>query len=436
MLFLFMNSNHLSIAAGLLMLFTCHSSCAQENLPDQFYSGNFNRVIQLSSESLANGDTAFHAFYFKALSEVELGLTGDAVLTLQQAHLSRPDDIRILRLLAGQYSAAGDYLKAHDLYARLVRMDSTDVTSWLKLAEISLFRQQYGKACEALRQVLLIDSLNLPGLMMVGDILNKQNDRGAAAYYEHAFRLYPDNQKAAYALSNWYIQNKKAREAIHVCEHMLDIDSSSVLFHKLIGYAYYKSGDPQQAIRHFEYAADAGDSTAFTFKFMGISRYLAVDFQKAIESLLIAAEKDSTDAEVHFFLGASMATTRDKKGAMFHLQKAMGLMQPDPSVVSRIYSEQGNIQRLLGDYGKAYSFYNMAWETDSHNLMALYYMASILDNSLHRSKEALVDYQRFIDQLDMQPETGEGDGQIPTIRAIVEERITSLREELFFLDQQ
>jgi tetratricopeptide (TPR) repeat protein len=434
--FLFMNSNHLSLAAGMVMLFSCHSSCAQENLLDQFYSGNFNRVIQLCSESLADGDTTFNTSCLKALSEAELGLTGDAILTLQKAHLFRPGDARILRMLAGQYFTAGDYLKARDLYARLVWMDSTDVSSWLKLAQIASFRQQYGEASETLRKVLLIDPHNLESLMMMGEILNKRDDRGALAYFEHAYSLYPDNQKAAYALSNWYIQNRKAREAIPVCEHMLDLDSTHILFRKLTGYAYYKAGDPHQAICHFEYAADAGDSAAFTFKFMGISRYLAVDYQGAIESLLIAAEKDSMDAETHFFLGASMATSRDKKGAMDHLQKAVGLMQPDPSVVSRIYSEQGNIQRLIGDYEKAYSFYNMAWETDNHHLMALYYMASILDNSLHRSKEALVDYQRFINQLDMQPETGESDGQIPTIRAIVEERIISLREELFFLDRQ
>ncbi len=45
-------------------------------------------------------------------------------------------------------------------------------------------------------------------------------------------------------------------------------------------------------------------------------------------------------------------------------------------------------------------FMNKAWNTDSSNVMSLYFMASILDNSMHRSKEALVDYQRYIDALD------------------------------------
>jgi hypothetical protein len=63
-------------------------------------------------------------------------------------------------------------------------------------------------------------------------------------------------------------------------------------------------------------------------------------------------------------------------------------------------------------------------------------MASILDNSLHRSREALADYQRFIDYLEKLPEAVNRNEQIPTIRSIVEDRIIALKEELFFLDQK
>ena len=70
------------------------------------------------------------------------------------------------------------------------------------------------------------------------------------------------------------------------------------------------------------------------------------------------------------------------------------------------------------------------------NLMALYFMASILDNSMHRSEEALVDYQRYIDQVDKLPEKNERNPQAVSIRNIVEDRIIALKEELFFLDEQ
>ena len=110
-------------------------------------------------------------------------------------------------------------------------------------------------------------------------------------------------------------------------------------------------------------------------------------------------------------------------------------MQPDPTVASRIYSEQGNIMRLEEEYDKAYALYEQAWEVDSTNVISLYYMASILDNSLHQSEKALYDYQRYIDALDSLPEKKESNQGV-SIRAIVEDRIVFLKEELFFRDEQ
>jgi len=271
--------------------------------------------------------------------------------------------------------------------------------------------------------------------MMMGDILNRHNNTGAIIYYQRAYGLYPDNQKAAYAMGNWYIQSKDAWKTIPICEHMLKIDSTSIKFSKLLGYAYYKTGEPGQAVQWFDYAVALGDSTAFTFKFKGISHYLRADFGPAIGALENALKKDSLDAEVHFFLGASLATTKAKEEAMEHLDKSLKLMQPDPSIVSRIYSEQGNIKRLEMEYEEAYALYEKAWNNDTTNAMSLYYMASILDNSMHRPNEALVDYRRYIDALDRIPEKQESNQGV-SIRAIVEDRIVTLKEEMFFRDEQ
>jgi len=426
----------ISLISGVFFLFSTQFLAAQDNILDLYYSGDYLKVIEQSSENIASGDTAFLNFYLQALAEAQLGKTGDAILTLQDAQQLYPEDLRVNHMLAGQYFEAGDYVKAWNSYTELVLSDSTDVASWLKLADIASFRQDYKQAIHSLEQVLVIDSLNLSSLMMMGDILNRHNNSGASVYYERAYRLYPDNQKAAYALANWHIQSKNAWEAIPICEHILGIDYTSIKFRKLLGYAYYKTGEPTPAIFQFNYAIGFGDSTAFTFKFKGISHYLNVDFNGAIEALQVAVKKDSMDAEVYFFLGASLATTIEKKEAMDHLNKSLKLMMPEPGIESRIYSEQGNIKRLETKYEEAYTLYNKSWKADSTNLMALYFMASILDNSLHRSEEALVDYQRYIDHLDRLPHPENPNPQTLSIRTIVEDRIVALKEELFFLDEQ
>ncbi len=430
----FMKYPALCFFTASLFLFTCQKTVAQENLQELYYSGSYTSVISQASDLIESGDTSFITHYLKALSEIQTGQTVMAIRTLQDAQKIHQGDIRIERMLARQYFDAGYYTKAWNGYMALVQKDSTDASSWLKLADIASFRQKYDQAVEALNQVLVIDSLNLSSLMMMGDILKRHNDTGAVIYYERAFRLYPENQKAAYALGNWYIQANIAWKTIPICEQMLAIDTTSIKFSKLLGYAYYKTGEPVPAVRYFEYANSLGDSTAFTFKFKGISHYLRLDFESAIRSLQIATAKDSLDAEVHFFLGASLATTKAKTEAMNHLNKSLKLMQPNPSVVSRIYSEQGNIMRLEMEYEEAYLLYEKAWESDTTNAMSLYFMASILDNSMRKSKEALVVYQRFIDALDRLPEK-EDHKHGASIRAIVEDRIVTLKEELFFRDE-
>jgi hypothetical protein len=109
-------------------------------------------------------------------------------------------------------------------------------------------------------------------------------------------------------------------------------------------------------------------------------------------------------------------------------------MQPDPTVISRIYSEQGNIRRLEMKYQQAYELYNRAWEADSTNVISLYFMASILDNSMQKPAEALVDYQRYIEALDRMPKKDESKQGL-SIRNIVEDRIITLKEEEFFRDE-
>lgn len=423
------------LITGVFVLSAGNSLFSQTDLSDLYVEGNYSGVIEAASRFIETGDTSVNTYYLKAMAEVQMGRTAETIQTLQCARKLHPEESRIQKMLAGQYFKAGDYVGARNMYLCLAGKDSSDISSWLKLAEIASFRQQYNEAIKALNHVMVIDSLNLESLMMMGEILNRDYNSKALVYYEKACRLYPYNQKAAYTLGNLYIQASKPSEAVKVCESILYVDSTSTKFRKLMGYAYYKMGEPGLAIAQFQSAVDSGDSTTFTFKFLGISQYLTVDVHGAIESLKIAVKKDSMDAEIHYFLGASLAQTREKPEALFHLDRSLELMQPDPSVISRIYSEQGNIKRLEEEYEQAYGLYNRAWESDPTDPMALYFMASILDNSLHRSREALVDYQRFIVQLDNMPESEISNNQIPTIRVIVEDRILSLTEELFFLDE-
>jgi tetratricopeptide (TPR) repeat protein len=270
---------------------------------------------------------------------------------------------------------------------------------------------------------------------MMAENFDRRKTGDAVLYYERAFRAYPASQVAAYGLANSYIQSSRPEKAIPICAAILAFDFASIRFAKLKAYAYYKAGETGPAIEQFHKTIALGDSSSFTFKHMGISQYVAADVSGALSSLQKAVKLDSLDAESHFFLGASLGYTKEKEEALYHLDRSLELMQPDPSALARIYSEKGNLFRLQGRYEAAYHSFRQAWEADTMQPMSLYYMASILDNSLHRLEEALVDYQRFIDELDRMPAAENEHPNMSSVRSIVEDRIVSLKEELFFLDR-
>ena len=225
------HARHLLLAFAFI-LSPWHTLLAQDKLTDLYYSGNYQEVVKGSATLISSGDTAFNTFYLKALSESQLGQAMEAIASLQKALILHPGDIRFKRMLARQYFDAGNYVEAMISYTQLVQSDSSDVASWLKLAEMASFRQQYRDAEGALNQVLAIDSMNLSSLMMMGDILNRHNNTGAVIYYRRAYRMYPENQKAAYALGNWLILANEAWQTIPICEHMLEIDTTSIKFSK------------------------------------------------------------------------------------------------------------------------------------------------------------------------------------------------------------
>jgi tetratricopeptide (TPR) repeat protein len=431
-----MNYIYRSIVAGIILHFLPNLQVASQDTPlDHFYSGNYQQVIDQATVAIDQGQRTQDLFYVKALSEIQLGRAPHAIRTLEEALDHYPNNHRITRLLANQYDDAGDFVKAKELYIKLVLKDSLEIASRLKLAEIAVFRQAYKDAIPFLNQVLELDSTNLDGLLLMGEVQSRFNDSLAMEYYERAYDQYPGNQQVAFTLANLYIQTDKPEKASPLCHAVLELDSLNIKFHKLLGFAFYKMGVPSRAVTHLSRAVQLGDSTAFSFKFLGISNYMIVAFDPAIAALSFAVQKDSMDAENHFFLGASLGGTTRKTEAMYHLNRSIQLMEPDPAVVSRIYAEQGNILRLEMKYTDAYHKYQLAWETDTTNPVNLYYMASIQDNSLHKVEEALVDYQEFIDQLNKQPKVESRNDQIPTLRQIVEDRIVSLKEELFFLDK-
>ena len=71
------------------ILFLSYTVGAQENLTELYYSGNYGKVIDLSSQQIQSGDTAVNTYYLKALAESQFGQTGASITTLHRNVVDR-----------------------------------------------------------------------------------------------------------------------------------------------------------------------------------------------------------------------------------------------------------------------------------------------------------------------------------------------------------
>ena len=88
-----------SLLAGIFLL-TQTSLSAQDKLTELYYSGAYQEVLENSSDLIEAGDTAFNTYYLKALTEIQMGQSAMAILTLGVANQYHAGDTRIERMLA------------------------------------------------------------------------------------------------------------------------------------------------------------------------------------------------------------------------------------------------------------------------------------------------------------------------------------------------
>jgi predicted Zn-dependent protease len=133
---------------------------AQEDLFLLYTAGAFEKVIDQASVEIESGKASGDEYYLKSLAELQLGRPEQSLRTLEMGVASMPGDRRLVRMKAEQHFDLDDYAGAWSQYEILVRSDSSDLASWLKLAEISMNRQHFHRTVLLLDQLLSPDSVN------------------------------------------------------------------------------------------------------------------------------------------------------------------------------------------------------------------------------------------------------------------------------------
>ncbi len=247
------------------------------------------------------------------------------------------------------------------------------------------------------------------------------------------FRLYPENQVVASKLAILYMNTKKYRESLNVCDTILKLSPDNKKFLVLKGNVYLKVKQYRNAIIVMKKAESLGDNSFTVQKILGISYYKTGDYIEAANYLKKAIEWQPNDPIVNYYLGASLGMLPVPTDGLPYLEEAVNLLLPPPGIMEKIHSSMANIYYKSGDFNLAIENYKKALKFNPESVEYYLHIASVYDQSLKDSKKALEYYEKFIASLPekLDPKKGKERYAI-NLKDYAERRIIKIKEDNFF----
>lgn len=398
----------------------------QSNFELLYLKGDFEQILQ-KTQKLSTVDD----YYWHSVAQNKQGKTLEAIEILENGNRQFEESQKIESLLANYYYTTGKYSKAKPYLLKY----TDDPELFMQLINVLEFENNYTLALNLLNQKITHDSLNLQYLTHLGEnYYSIDNADLAVKYFEKALSLNSEDQLIANKLANLYFKEKRYVKAIEICNIVLKNDSTNKKFVKIKGMSSFNEGDFKTAETSFNYLLNEGDSSSFILKHLGISEFNNSLFKISKEHLLLAFSLDSNDVETCFFLGRGFLNSQTPETGLYFFNRADSLLQPNPLVLSALYSEKQSVYSTLENYDKALHCYEMAYKYNPKPEY-LFYIASLYQNKLNDKKRALEFYEKFLNKLPPKPESDHNINKnqiIISLRKTAESNIVLIKEELFF----
>lgn len=297
-------------------------------------------------------------------SYLQQGRNEEAVENFKRALSLKPDFKPALNNLGGIYLLQGRTQEAIQEFLALVQADPADAQALFNLARAELVAGQPSAGIEQLR---------------------KAHDAA------------PGDPSVCLALAQAYVrEGQDYKSAIELLNSIRAVMPRSAQWHELVGYSYFKSGDPAQSTAELQIAMDLDPKNQDLY--LELSEVFIANHNGAAAIVLLEAAKKlfPNSARIWFALGIAHLVEEDRPAAERALRKSLEL---DPkldlayAVLGHNYKEAGqwhdllvtadrliqvNPRNHLGYYYKALGL--LASGRDEAQIEALLRKSSELDN--------------------------------------------------------
>ena len=349
--------------------------------------------VPLEAQTTHRDSVLTEARYLKSIYR-----TDDAIEMLSALVQPGAMDEGLLSELADCHFQNGDYESASGTYFLLSSRVPDNVLYKIRLMQACYRLKKYPQSIQAGREVLQLDSI--PAVVSyVADAFRQLEQADSALwYYRKALALKPVNEAALSKAMGILIDREDYGGALSICEPFLTEDPDNTTIAPLKGLAFYRKGDYEGAANLFQRQEDIGNDTYPIHYYLGQSYWHTQIIWRAEEELLAAWQIDSSDVNLAYSIAAVKleAFRPFEKEVIPWLEKALDMLEPDHTLLSRIHQQYGlAYYRRQDSWDKAIEHYKEAYRYNPKFISALSTIAYCYQQK-KAYKQAIEWYQEYL----------------------------------------
>lgn len=317
-------------------------------------------VTAQETDSLVNRlNTINAAKYLKSIYKIDEAI--DTLSTL----VGTTFDEEVLSELADCHYQNGDLENAAGTYLLLTSVNPTNLLYKVRQVAICYKLKAYGQAVEVGKEVLRIDSISAIATL-IGDSYNQMEQYDSAlVYYNQTLAIKPYNESVVSKVAKIYLDRQEYSEVIAISDAFLELSPDNINIAPIKALALYLNGQYNQAIKIYEKQLKLGNDTYSIHYYLGQCYWRTLVLYRAEQELKIAWQQDSSDINLAYSIAGALAdANRPFDDIKLWLDKALAMLEPDSSVLSRIhqqyglgyYKKQDSWDQAIEHYKKAYNY--------------------------------------------------------------------------------
>lgn len=332
----------------------------------------------------------------KGLALKGLNRYPEAIATLEQLTLNKPNHLQALAELAECYKLNGKYNDAFRCYEAARTLNPKNKYFILQQINLLCNSEQYEKARILCEQVIVADSsaVNLRTLGICYEGVNHPNS--AQICYEKALEKVPNDMLSVNRLANLYINTTEYQKAIDLTENYRHTDSTQITINRQNAMAYCLTKQYEKAIDRYLSLINNGDSTYLTYYYLGASYFGSENFYEAHDFLEKAYKTNPENVNLLYLLGKACYKTSWKKEGMAYINTAIDLTIPKDEELAKLYKALAESAGLNGLYLKQIEALKKVYQYDPTYKYSLYLTGMIYDRQLHDTKKAIKYLEAFL----------------------------------------